>query len=1028
MSAPAGYGKTTFLAEFARDAQFPVCWLSLDPSDRDLAAFSQHLLAALQRQFPGAGDRSQQQLDTPSLTPLVAATTLLEQMEETATEFFVVVLDDYHEVDDAEPVNQVVDRLLADAPEHCRFIIASRTIPGRLRLSRLAAQDQAAGVGATELAFTTGEVAELLRVQGRGNVTQEEARRWELACHGWAAALVLTQEIASPEDAAAHRSPRQLFAYLTEEVVGSLPAPLPAFLLQTAVLDPVTPAMADALLGGAGADTLLADLASRLLFVRRLDEEPVAYGYHPLLREYLLTRLRTEQHDLHSTLRARAGNLAESAGHMETAIDQYLQGGHYSAAAGVLEESSSDFMRQGRWVALRDWLQALPAGQIDVRPRLLIAMTRVLQRIGETDNAAHYGHRAVAQARVTKDVRLISEALLALARVLGPSGQFKEADDVAREVLGLLRSDEDALRSDAHEIRGICLRHLGKTVQGIAELQHAHRHALETGDAVRQAQVERSLASVYLATDALEQAEVHYRAAFTLWQQQRDLPLQAAALNGLALVESRRGDYNESLQHFHQAYQLALAAHTHPHLEGMILRNMADDLRDLRRYEEARNTLVQAEELAKQCGDNWLKAGVLVSTAEVLRASGQLLEAERAATGAQRWAKHIDSPQYAGLAAGARAAIALERGELESANRHLAAAVRALRRAHTNRELALVMFRSMLVAVAQQHAGLAAGHASAVFELAGDTEMGLSLVAAGAEFIAPLRTAVGQGIGGEALHGLLQRSEEWLRRHQPAPTVAPAVAKPVPAAGPRLQAFAFGPGEVLCNAAPVTGHQWGTAIARELFFLLALHPNGMRREQIVTALWPETSAGRAVTQFHSTLHRMRRALALATLPHEGGRYRLDPKLAVWSDVAEFEHLIKGAAVPDLSQAEAIGLLEGAVELYRGGFLEECYAEWAQAPREKLEARYLRALMALARVYDERGDYDRSIEYYERVLRVDNTLEDVHSRILRCYAEKGEPALVREHYQRYTEWLARELGATPSNRLARNFRELVHDEV
>ena len=1028
MSAPAGYGKTTFLAEFARDAQFPVCWLSLDPSDRDLAAFSQHLLAALQRHFPDASDHAQQLLDTPSLTPLVAATTLLEQMEETATDFFVVVLDDYHEVDDAEPVNQVVDRLLAGAPDHCRFIIASRTIPGQLRLSRLAAQDQAAGLGATELAFTTDEVAELLRVQGRGNVTLEEARRWEQACHGWAAALVLTRDMASPEDAAAYRSPRQLFAYLTEEVVGGLPAPLPAFLLQTAVLDPVTPATADALLGVTGSDTLLAELANRLLFVRRLDEEVIAYGYHPLLREYLLTRLRTEQAEVHTTLRARAGSLAEAAGQIETAVGQYLQGGHYSPAARLLEERSGDFMREGRWVALRDWLRALPAEQIDERPRLLIAMTRVLQRIGETDTAAHYGHRAVAQARVTKHVQLISEALLALARVVGPSGQFKEADDLAREALGLLRIDEDALRSDAHEIRGICLRHLGKTVQGIAELQHARRHALETGDAVRQAQVERSLASVYLATDALEQAEVHYRAAFTLWQQQRDLPLQAAALNGLALVESRRGDYNESLQHFHQAYQLALAARTHPHLEGMILRNMADDLRDLRRYEEAHSTLAEAEELAKQCGDNWLTAGVLVSTAEVLRAGGHLLEAERAATGAQRWAKHIDSPQYIGLAAGARAAIALERGEFESANRHLVAAARALRRARTNRELAHVMFRSMLVAVARQHDGLAADHASAAFELAGDTEMGLSLVAAGAEFLAPLRTAVGRGIGGEALSGLLRRSEEWLGSHQPAPAVAPVVAQPEPAVGPRLQAFGFGAGEVLCNGAPVTGHQWGTAIARELFFLLVLHPNGLRREQIVTALWPETSAGRSVTQFHSTLHRMRRALALPPAPHLGGRYRLDPKLDVWSDVAEFEHLVKAAAAPDLSQADAIGLLERAVELYRGGFLEECYAEWAQAPREKLEARYIRTVMALARVYDERGDYDRSIEYYERVLRVDNTLEDVHSRILRCYAEKGEPALIREHYQRYTEWLAREMGTTPSNRLVRNFRELVRDEA
>jgi len=89
---------------------------------------------------------------------------------------------------------------------------------------------------------------------------------------------------------------------------------------------------------------------------------------------------------------------------------------------------------------------------------------------------------------------------------------------------------------------------------------------------------------------------------------------------------------------------------------------------------------------------------------------------------------------------------------------------------------------------------------------------------------------------------------------------------------------------------------------------------------------------------------------------------------------------------------------------------------------------VRALLALARAYEEREEHDHSIECYERVLQVDNTLEDVHARVLRCYAERNEPALVREHYNRYTEWLAREVGSAPSQRLMRSYRQLVREEV
>lgn len=109
MSAPAGYGKTTLLADFASEASFAVCWLSLDHADRDILVFAEHLVGALRRHFPDLGEDLHQALSAREVTLAAVASALVGEIEAKTNAFFAIVLDDYHELDDSEPVNQVVD-------------------------------------------------------------------------------------------------------------------------------------------------------------------------------------------------------------------------------------------------------------------------------------------------------------------------------------------------------------------------------------------------------------------------------------------------------------------------------------------------------------------------------------------------------------------------------------------------------------------------------------------------------------------------------------------------------------------------------------------------------------------------------------------------------------------------------------------------------------------------------------------------------------------------------------------------------
>ncbi len=159
LAAPAGYGKTSLLVDFGHTAPFPVCWLSLDESDRDFHTFVNGLVAALQHHFPDFGEHTRRALEANSDT---LGNVLVQDMVEHADEFFVLVLDDYHLVDTLPRLGQVLDQVLQHARGRWHVIISSRAVPSNLPLILLTARKQIAYVGQNDLAFGVDEVQQVL--------------------------------------------------------------------------------------------------------------------------------------------------------------------------------------------------------------------------------------------------------------------------------------------------------------------------------------------------------------------------------------------------------------------------------------------------------------------------------------------------------------------------------------------------------------------------------------------------------------------------------------------------------------------------------------------------------------------------------------------------------------------------------------------------------------------------------------------------------------------------------------------------
>src|SRR5919202_1681882 len=244
VSAPAGFGKTTLLADWLATIKVDgraVAWLSLDQSDNHPAAFWMYVVAALQKVAPGAGQNAISLLQSPQPPPIeTVLATLLNDLSN-ASRDVVLVLDDYHLVEASE-LRAGMAFFIDHLPPRLHLVIASRADPA-LPLARLRVRGELVEVRAADLRFTPEEAASYLN-QGMGlDLTVDDVARLEERTEGWIAALQLAAlSMQGRSDvggfiAGFTGDDRYIVDYLVEGVLQRQPDHVRAFLQQTSIPD-----------------------------------------------------------------------------------------------------------------------------------------------------------------------------------------------------------------------------------------------------------------------------------------------------------------------------------------------------------------------------------------------------------------------------------------------------------------------------------------------------------------------------------------------------------------------------------------------------------------------------------------------------------------------------------------------------------------------------------------------------------------------------------------------------------------------
>jgi LuxR family maltose regulon positive regulatory protein len=402
ISAPAGFGKTTLLAEWIAKTSLPVAWLSLDSGDNDPYRFLSYLIAALESIQEGVGTEAQQLLRSTQLLPShIVLASLINDLGKVA-EPYLLALDDYQFITE-RAVQETVSYLLDHLPSNMHLLISTRADPP-LQLGRLRAHDQMLELRTQDLRFTSSEATEFLNQVMRLELSLEDIEALQARTEGWVAGLQMAalslkgHENASEFIRAFSGSHRYVLDYLVEEVLNRQPIKVRSFLLRTSVLDRMCFQLCDSLITEDNTEEsqqrdevlpnqqILEYLERSNLFLIPLDDERRWFRYHHLFADLLHVRLQQQEPELKAVLHRRAANWYAQNSYPVEAVKHALEAGDFSLAADIIEDYSMILMGRNQIVITPDWFKSLPPGIIQSHPLLMIYQAYILARRGELNS------------------------------------------------------------------------------------------------------------------------------------------------------------------------------------------------------------------------------------------------------------------------------------------------------------------------------------------------------------------------------------------------------------------------------------------------------------------------------------------------------------------------------------------------------------------------------------------------------------------------------------------------------------------
>ena len=611
--APAGYGKTTLLIDFAEDSNVVSCWYQIESSDIGLPQFFRHLLVSIREKYPGFGiGLDEITFQRASINPRSLATELVNEFITEINDFTLLILDDYHIVTEDIEIISFVEYLLEFLPDHIRVVIGSRSVFG-IPTALLYVNEELAILNADDLRFRANEVRDLARKHFQIRLSNKQAQEIIDQADGWIIAILLalrdnSLSIAIPKLEGARE---QVYDYLAKEVYDGLPEDTKAFLLATAICNEFTPELANFVIEIQDSEKYIRYLEDQNLFILSIQtDQGVVYQYHQLFKDFLVEQFQELPSQKRDEVNYRVASWFERKNDYRKAISHYLLSSNRKQAAQIMDQYAQSIYTSGHDSLLEEWYRAIlnPDDLRYLAPDLTLNFAKTKVRQEKYSEALELLLVAEPVLKSRNDHDKLANLYISRGMALRFQSAYTEAIELAQYTQTYV--DEHQLDPyyayQAARLEGLGLYLIGEADQALKVLNNASSgfqrlYAKQSSDRLKNdlVMIYADIGFISLAQSQIYDAQRSFGDAVALCRTMRgNQGDMATSFNNQAYLYFLLGDFSQAWQ----SYEFALNAAEQVDWKRVIvdvLNGQAEVLIQIDEFDKAENTLRKAEEIAQ---------------------------------------------------------------------------------------------------------------------------------------------------------------------------------------------------------------------------------------------------------------------------------------------------------------------------------------------------------------------------------------------------------------------------------------------
>ena len=1061
LTAPAGYGKTVLMAQMAKVILKPVVWYQLDSYDNDFLIFIKYLVTGIRQYCPDFGKETFKlmELGEANAHQRLLIATIINDLEALAQNGLVIMLDDFHEIN--EPIiYDFMQDFLYYLPPGIHLIIASRTeLPFSIDRFKLAGD--LLMIDADNLRFCREEVSTFF-AQREQAITDKTAETLTANLFGWPAALRLINNPHLEEaQTLSSKDHQAIYDYLATSIYTKLPEPVQTFLVNTSVLDVFTADFCNILLERTDAEKILNYLEMRQLFLIPLIGTVQSFRYHDLFRDFLCAKLGGER----KKLLYRAAEIIYQSGNPVQSCEYLLKAGVTDAHIPILVEAGRETLRRGQWQTIARWLKGLTGEQIQSNPWFSYFQAQVDLYRNRPDQAEPWAKNAAALFLTNRDCLGLLAVNIFNAKLLRCHGRYQQSFELLQQAMSEIQPEQIRDRIDLYtEIYVVsCLT--GRFKEGETILSKGLEMIRLWKDGYIEAHLYEGLGTInYMLGNYSKALEMYKRGAEA--SPERRLPSYYAQDNVCSIYEDW-GELDQALEYGKRNVEIKEQLHLDEALPSAYCY--------LAKIHVARREFDLAEDLYRKAimmvktnnSDHFGLSTIVVYLAQCLSLQGKLTEALKRLEEALKEAKGQSGLAWA-ICQEVGSFVLISAAEIEKAEKMLLEAITAFKEMnflksicdcsaalasiyyfkndpekadqYTHESLEIASRMNLVQMFITQYGlfqpvlrlglekGIEVTFIQRLLVRLGDRSLPiLSALAAHLEPAIRLRTVIPLAeIGSPRSQSILK-----VLINDPMREVGEAAQRLSGSGGspdgifnfrmitdhqrPTLELMMLGQFQALVNNREITPESWRTVKVRDLLVYLIHRAEPVSTAEILEDIWPRFDREKAAINFHSTLYQLRRRLKQAcndNLIEYGGRHYFVQPLSYCTDRQRYENLTKTNLQEKLTSQKAANL-EEALSIYRGDYLVDLDYEWIIPLQEHLKRLYFETRLALSRYYLEIGKFNQVIRHLRLIQAAYPFNEEIFSLLITAYAGEGNRPAIREEYQKLKTVLKKELGLEPS---------------